>query len=89
MPYIKKESRTKYDNVLSMFGAKGWLDEKGDLEYCIYKLMKIYMSKKDFKYSNLHDTVYSAQHCADEFRRNYLDKREDQAKAENGDIDEK
>lgn len=59
---------------------------KGDLEYCIFKLMKIYMSTKEIKYTNLHDTTYAAMHCADEFRRRFLDKREDEARQENSDI---
>lgn len=44
------------------------------------------MRNKEARYSTLHDCVYAAQHCADEFRRNFLDKREDKAKEENGDI---
>ena len=44
------------------------------------------MKTKPYKYSDLHDCVYAAQHCADEFRRRYLDKREDRARKENGDI---
>ena len=83
MPYIKLSDREKYDEFLNQITE---ITTKGDLEYCIYKLMKIYMINRDFKYSNLHDTVYSAQHCADEFRRNYLDKREEEAKKINGDI---
>jgi hypothetical protein len=63
------------------------IETKGQLEYCIYKLMKIYMRYKIFSYSELHNTVYAAQHCADEFRRRYLDKRECEAKKENGGID--
>jgi len=83
MPYIKPEDRVKYDEALNQIKV---INTKGDLEYCIYKLMKMYMQYLDYKYSNLHDTVYAAQHCADEFRRNYLDKREDEAKLKNGDI---
>jgi len=59
---------------------------KGELEYCIYKLMVRYMKTRERKYSELHDTVYSAMHCADEYRRWNLDTREDTARATNGDI---
>lgn len=83
MPYIDPDLRKKYDKILNQLKK---IDNKGDLEYCIYKLMKIYMNDREFRYSTLHDTVYAAQHCADEFRRNYLDKREDQAREHNGDI---
>ena len=85
MPYIKQENREYYDSVLNQINAKTF-NSKGELEYCIYKLMKMYMCYKDFRYSTLHDTVYAAQHCADEFRRNYLDKRENDAKEQNGKI---
>ena len=83
MPYIEQEQRKKYNKVLNNIES---IETKGDLEYCIYKLMCVYMSKLPRKYSNLHDTVYAAQHCADEFRRIHLDKREDEARECNGDI---
>ena len=59
---------------------------KGELEYCIFKLMKTYMKDKPSRYSVLHDCTYASMHCADEFRRRYLDKREDDAISENGDV---
>jgi len=85
MPYIKQEYRQIYDEVLNQLDTKDF-QNKGDLEYCIFKLMVIYMKSKEFKYSNLHDTAYAATHCADEFRRRFLDRREDKAIMENGDI---
>jgi hypothetical protein len=45
------------------------------------------MENKEFRYTTLHDCVYAVAHCSDEFRRRFLDKREDQAIQENGDID--
>lgn len=83
MPYIKQEDRQKYDEILDQLPVIG---SKGELEYCIFKLMKKYMQYLNFKYSTLHDTVYAAMHCADEFRRRYLDQREDTARNENGDV---
>ena len=83
MPYIKQEDRTRFDEVL---GELPPFKTKGELEYCIFNMMKYYMSIRDFNYSNLHDTVYSAIHCGDEFRRRFLDKREDEARLTNGDI---
>ena len=83
MPYIKKELKKQYDIRLNRLPE---INTKGELEYCIFKLMKKYMSTREPKYTNLHDTVYAAAHCADEFRRRYLDKREDQALEVNGDV---
>jgi len=85
MPYINPELRKKYDIVLNQIEIIGG---KGELEYCIYKLMVRYMNTREEKFSDLHDTVYAAQHCADEFRRRRLDKREDVARELNGDIKE-
>lgn len=48
--------------------------------------MTMYMQDKEMRYSTLHDCVYAAQHCSDEFRRRYLDVREDKAMEENGGI---
>ena len=84
MPYIKEELRTFYDGQLSNIID---IKTKGELEYIIFKLMKIYMGNKKYNYSNLHDVCYSAMHCADEFRRRFLDEREDSARLENGDIE--
>ena len=83
MPYIEQNKRIKYDNHLDNILD---IETKGELEYCIYKLMKIYISDKIYNYANLHDTVYSAIHCGDEFRRNFLDKREEYAINKNGKI---
>lgn len=85
MPYIKKELRVTYDKILNQFENQP-IFTKGDLEYCIFKLMKYYASTREQNYSNLHDTVYASQHCADEFRRRFLDAREELARSTNGDI---
>lgn len=84
MPYIKESQRRQYDLLLNHIHE---IKTKGDLEYCIFKLQNIYMKTRKFCYSNLHDTVYAAQHCADEFRRRYLDKRENEAREKNGDVE--
>ena len=83
MPYIKKSDREQFDAVLNQISV---ISKKGELEYCIFKLMKIYMRDKEWRYSTLHDTCYAASHCSDEFRRRFLDKREDDAIEDNGDV---
>lgn len=83
MPYIKKIDRSVFDEHLEKLPG---FKTKGELEYCIFKLMKHFMKDKEFRYSTLHDTVYAAIHCGDEFRRRYLDKRENEAITENGDV---
>ena len=87
MPYIKDEDRSKYNNLMLNIHMLPEIQTKGDLEYLVFALMKKYMSTREERYSTLHDAVYAAQHCSDEFRRRYLDKREDSAKQQNGDIE--
>jgi len=84
MPYIKKELRGHYDVIIDNLPK---IDSKGDLEYCIFKLMNKYMSNREYRYSNLHDAVYAAIHAGEEFKRRFLDPRENQAIMENGDIE--
>jgi hypothetical protein len=87
MPYIKKNLREKYnDHLDEILDHLNGIPTKGDLEYCIFRLMKIYMMNKEQTYTELHNCVYAAQHCADEFRRRFLDAREDKARKENGDV---
>jgi hypothetical protein len=87
MPYVKPEDRKKYDKVIEAIKNLEKIDTKGDLEFIVFYLMRAYMVKREARYSTLHDVVYAVQHCADEFRRRFLDKREDEAKELNGDIE--
>ena len=83
MPYIKEIKRCKFETVLREMPD---FENKGQLEYVMFKLMKQYMNTREYRYSSLHDVVYAVQHCSDEFRRRYLDKREDEAREFNGDV---
>jgi len=94
MPYIKQKDRKRFDKIFDKFkNCKSFNDfydkdmimkDKGELEYCVMKLMKIYMSERPANYCSLHSCVYAVQHCSDEFCRRFLDKREDEAINENG-----
>lgn len=83
MPYITQEDRKKFDKILKMMPT---IPTKGDLEYCITMLQHNYMSTKVWSYTELHNTVYATIHAGDEFRRRFLDKREDSAIIANGDV---
>jgi len=83
MPYILQANRERFQPALESLPD---FASKGELEYVIFSIMRAYMSARNNKYSNLHDCTYAAMHCADEFRRRFLDKREDEAITENGDI---
>ena len=83
MPYIEAQIRPYYDKILDEIEE---IRNKGELEYCIFKLMLKYMKSRPGNYSNLHDCCYAAAHCSDEFRRRLLDAREDYAIENNGDM---
>ena len=86
MPYVDKNSRDKYKEVDKAIASLDKIETKGDLEYLVFRLMIKFMATREKRYSTLHDTVYAVQHCADEYRRRFLDKREDEARESNGDI---
>lgn len=83
MPFIAPKDRLQYDTKLNQIQE---IKTKGDLEYCIYKLMLKFMKTRDFRYTNLHDCTYAAIHAGEEFKRRFLDVRENQAIKSNGDI---
>lgn len=85
MPYIDKNSREKYKNITDEIWNTE-IENKGDLEYLAFTLMQRYMLRREFRYSTLHEVVYAIMHCADEYRRRFLDKREDEAREINGDV---
>ena len=85
MPYILQKDREKFDVILHVLKNIP-IETKGELEFILFAILKEYMRERKVCYSELHDTVYACQHVADEFRRRYLDKREDEARTINGDI---
>lgn len=87
MPYINQTQREKYDIIIKSIKSSTGIETKGDLEYLVFSLMKKFMSTREQRYSTLHEVVYAVMHCADEYRRRYLDKREDEAREKNGDIE--
>jgi hypothetical protein len=88
MPYIDQNSRTKYTKITNQIHDLDKIENKGDLEYLVFVLMKKFMATREKRYSTLHEVVYAVMHCADEYRRRFLDKREDEARETNGDINE-
>jgi hypothetical protein len=86
MPYIKQEDRDKYRTLNIAINILPEITTKGDLEYLIALLQQKYMSTREQRYSTLHDCTYATIHAGDEFRRRFLDKREDEAREINGDI---
>lgn len=81
MPHINRSARIPYDAVLNQLPAIG---NKGELEYCIARVMMRFMRSHCNRYADLHDCAYAAVHCGEEFKRLFLDRREDAAMKENG-----
>jgi hypothetical protein len=83
MPYIPPNERPQFEQVLLSLPHMG---TKGQLEFVVFKLMRIYMQSREYRYSGLHECVKAVEHAAHEFERRFLDPREDAAIKENGDI---
>ena len=86
MPYVDKDSRKKYEIVDKEIASLDSIETKGDLEYLVFRLMVKFMVTREKRYSTLHDVVYAVAHASDEYRRRYLDVRENEALEANGDI---
>ncbi len=83
MPYIPEQERPQFREILLRLPHMG---TKGQLEYSIFKLMRIYMQSRAYRYSDLQECISAVKHAAHEFERRFLDSREDDAIKENGDI---
>ena len=86
MPYVAQEDRRKYEAIVLAIDLLPEICSKGDLEYLVFKLAKKFMKTRESRYSTLHDATYALQHASDEFRRRFLDERENFALSQNGDI---
>jgi hypothetical protein len=84
MPYIKQEDRKQFDSALKQIKT---IPTKGDLEYCIYKLMLRFMETRETRYSHFHDAVYAAIHCGEEYERRFLGKRMNSVSPQDRDIE--
>lgn len=84
MPHINDLDKVKYSHIIHSINTSQNIETKGDLEYLVYQLLKRYMYSRKVNYSNLHDAVYGTIHSAEEYKRLYLDKREDYAISQNG-----
>lgn len=81
MPHIRQSLRPPYKEVLMQLPP---IATKGDLEFCISVLQMIFMATRTYTYSDLHDMVYATIHAGEEAKRNFLDKRENEAMDLNG-----
>ena len=85
MPYTVDDQRKPYRKALDLIENEGIATE-GDLEYLICSLQDIFAAEKEFRYTWLRRCKGSTEHAAYEFGRRFLDKREDSAVVQNGEV---
>lgn len=85
MPYTKDRDRADYESTLGVIEDLG-IATKGDLEFLICSLQDIYAAAREYRYSDLHDCSAATFHAGHEFERRFLDPREDDALAKNGEV---
>jgi hypothetical protein len=79
MPYITKKER---EDLLN--GAP--IQTAGQLNYCITKMIKDYLSNKKFNYQVINDVVGALDGAKVEFQRRVVAPYEDKKITENGDV---
>lgn len=85
MPYIKNGDRPNIDAAVLELAEH--IDNEGDLNYAITKLLLRYLSEKGRRYATL-NTIMGILSCvANEFYRRVVAPYEDKKIQENGDID--
>jgi len=84
MPYIKQEDRLKFNSNLQKLSEQ--IDTDGELNYCITKLLHLFIDKHGKNYKNLARCI-GALNCVElEFYRKVVSPYEEQKIKENGDI---
>jgi len=83
MPYIKKNLRIKYDEILQMMNIP---NSAGELNYFISKLCLKYLNLKGVKYQNFNEIIGVLECVKQEFYRKAVSKYEDKKERENGTI---
>ena len=84
MPYIKKEDRKKFYPHLGNLADE--IETDGDLNYCITKLLHLFIKKHGKNYANLARCIGSLKCVSMEFYRRVVAPYEDIKIKENGDI---
>lgn len=91
MPYIPKDRRVIYDDVLN--DARSLLSSpmagKGELTYLLYTIAKRWPFRFNAppRYTSISNAVSALEDAAHELRRRFLDPYEDKQRKKNGDIE--
>ena len=84
MPYMKPERRKIFDAHLEACAKE--IDGEGELNYCIYKLSTLLISRIGESYDKLSMCSSAMEHAKLEWYRKKLSPYEDKKIGENGDI---
>ena len=84
MPYIKQGSRFMIDQEVESLA--GQIDNEGDLNYAIFKLLLSMTEEWGKNYATLNRIKGVMSCCSDEFTRRVINPYEDEKIEENGDI---
>lgn len=84
MPYIDKNSRTKLDKTIS--DLANLIQTSGEANYCIFKLMELYMISNTKSYSSISNCISIFECAKMEFYRRIAVSYEENKKEKNGDI---
>ena len=85
MPYITKDRREAFDDLLAQLGPK--IKNKGEFNYCISILAKWYISVHGTSYQTLSDARAAMLDAAEEWARRNMAPYEDEKIKENGDLE--
>jgi len=81
MPYIKAAKRAHIDRVVDLLS--GWIDNEGELNYAITKLL---LARKPENYAAFNNLIGVLECCKLEFYRRAVAEYEDKKAAINGDV---
>lgn len=84
MPYIKKHKRLIFDNNLEKISNE--ISSTGELNYCIYKLFKLWLQTRGVNYDSISDCIKTMECAKLEFYRMILSPYENIKIKENGNV---
>lgn len=84
MPYIKKEKRTKHDNILRDIDYSAL--DMGDINYFVSSMLKMYIEVNGESYNNYNSLVGVLECIKLELYRRKISPYEDVKIGKNGDI---
>lgn len=86
MPYIKKEDRIKFQQILDIIHFDELVQNEGELNYLISSICVTYLNQKGFKYAVMNQIIGVLDLVEKEFYRRLVAPYENKKIKENGDL---